>query len=120
MTARQRGGPPKKVMAPAATTGATTTTTKCSQHSESVAERRRRRAAAWRSPVLWCGCCKDPHTNKHRGGPAPWGYAAAAKHLADRGLLPAPPADVEQLRDMWRDGDRELATQIAAEWAVGA
>lgn len=65
-------------------------------------------------PACGCGC---PAT--HRPGPAPWGYRDAAQHLSERGLLPAPPDDLEQLRTMWKCEDtRELAAAIATGWAV--
>jgi|SRR5690625_3658125 len=108
--------PPKKVMPPGNPGG---TTSRCDQ-SSTAAELRRRRNASHRLELLDCRCCRDPHTHRHRGGPREWGYSLAAAHLHDLGLLPAPPAAVQQLRSMWRDGDRELAALIATAWAVTA
>lgn len=82
---------------------------------------RRRHAAAQRLPRLDCGCCSDPWSNRHRSGPRPWGYALAVAHLADHGLLPAPPDGLDELRTLWRaEETRELAAVIAECWGVAA
>ncbi|MBS9533544.1 hypothetical protein KIH27_08075 [Mycobacterium sp. M1] len=77
---------------------------------------KRRRAASRRLAVLACGCA-DPWTHR----PAPSGYVQAAQHLAACGLLPAPPATVAELRELWRDdATRDLAAAIATGWEVTA
>lgn len=117
------GGPPDKCEAPAPDRKpAPTTTHQLSQDtatSDTVVQHRRRRGASRRLEQLHCGCCTDPHTTRHRPGPAPRGYQLAAEHLDAAGLLAAPPDDLELLRELWRDDrTRELAGGIASAWAV--
>lgn len=73
---------------------------------------RLRRAAASRLPLLACGRA-DPC---QYGAPCS-GYSAAAMHLIDHGLLPAP--NRAGLEAMWRHGGRarQLAELIAERWA---
>lgn len=80
---------------------------------------KRRREGSRRLPALVCGH-RDPLDASHRGGPAPWGYQPAVEHLDAAGLLAAPPADLDQLRQLWRDGNAELAAAITAAWQVSA
>lgn len=48
------------------------------------------------------------------------GYAEAAAHLLDHGLLPAP--NLAAMRDMWKadDGSRRVARTIAECWEMAA
>lgn len=76
----------------------------------------RRREASRRLVILDTGHA-DPW-RPYRGSVG--AYADAAAHLAAAGLLPAPPLDIEQLRELWRSGkpQRDLAARIAAAWGV--
>lgn len=80
-----------------------------------VADTDRRRDASRRLPILDTGRSDPWHYPPPSGG-----YTDAAQHLDAVGLTPAPPADFEQLRDMWRAGDqqRNLAGRIARCWGV--
>jgi hypothetical protein len=51
-------------------------------------------------------------------GPAHRGYEAAARHLLDYGLTPAP--NLPALRAMWKAGaeSRRVAQVIAERWAA--
>lgn len=110
MTAPPTGGLPGNDRAPGADTRGN------GGDADQLSAMKRRRAAAQRLAILPCGCA-DPWTHR----PAPAGYTLAARHLAACGLLPAPPATVAELRELWRDDDtRTLATAIAAAWEVTA
>ncbi len=76
---------------------------------------RNRRAAAQRLPVLGCGRSDPWHYE-----PMTAGYAAAARHLMEQGLTPAP--DVPALQELWQHGgeDQRLAVTIAERWQASA
>lgn len=89
----------------------------------------RRRAASRRLPVLDCGRSDPWHyptlsNPKHVSDlPSEWGergYAAAAHHLIELGLTPAPNRD--GLRRMWRRGGchRRAATLVAQAWELAS
>jgi hypothetical protein len=83
----------------------------------------RRRAASRRLPVLECGRA-DPWYYESANGVRQFpleltdGYVAAAHHLLDLGLTPAP--NLEGLRQMWRRGSchRRDAARIAQAWEL--
>jgi hypothetical protein len=86
-------------------------------HSTAIAqELPRRRATSWRLPVLQCGR-SDPWFYPE---PGERGYAAAAHHLLELGLTPAPSLD--GLRLMWkRSGNgRRMAQVVAERWGLVA
>jgi hypothetical protein len=75
---------------------------------------RRRRESSRRLPVLESGYA-DPW---RRSQSPVAGYSAAAEHLTELGLLPAP--DTLALRDMYRRGGhhRRVAEHIATAWEL--
>jgi hypothetical protein len=87
---------------------------------------RRRRASSYRLPPFGECSCRDPWTCRHYDAPpgslarTTDGYCAAAQHLIDLGLVPAP--DLGAMRLMWRrDAEqRRLARYIASRWEVAA
>lgn len=102
------------------TSAAATTAT-----NEYIAALRRRRNASYRLPVLECGCSSDPftcrcHDSDQMSESSVDGYAAAAQHLLNQGLLPAP--NVPALRVMWgrRGADQRLARTVAEHWEMVA
>lgn len=101
------------------------TTTTGSDASHYIAGTRRRRSATIRVPRYSDKCaCRDPWTCSHDGNAMSEhdvdGYRAAAQHLLDAGLAPAP--NVPALRAMWRRGneERRLARTISERWEVAA
>lgn len=85
-----------------------------------IAGLRRRRNATYRLPPLDCGCV-DPWScgssrNLREGHAA--SYSAAAEHLLNLGLTPAP--NIPAMRELWqRSGDdRRLVQTIAERWEV--
>jgi hypothetical protein len=96
----------------------------CSHHATptgnddtgSARQARRRRATSWRLPELECRQ-SDPWFYPE---PGERGYAAAAHHLLELGLTPAPERD--GLRLMWKLGGhcRRAAGLIAQRWEMTA
>jgi hypothetical protein len=82
----------------------------------SVRQARRRRVTSWRLPVLECRL-SDPWFYPE---PGDRGYAAAAHHLLELGLTPAP--NLDGLRLMWRRSgrSRQAAGLIAQRWGMAA
>jgi hypothetical protein len=113
MTDLQKGAPEREEPGPTPETGpnhkalADTTT---NTGNDTAMARRLRRAASWRLPEL--GGRSDPWWHE----PPTAGYEAAAVHLLDHGLLPAP--DRDGLRQMWRRGahHRQAAVRVAQAW----
>jgi len=88
---------------------------KATSHAACISNYTRRRGASRRLPVLSTGRA-DPW----RWQPVSVGYAAAAAHLIELGLIPAP--NVDALRAMWRVGGyhRQTAEVIAERWGMTA
>ena len=93
----------------------------CSHHATptrnddtgSARQARRRRAASWRLPEL-----ESRRSDPWWYAPPTAGYEAAADHLLELGLMPAPNRD--GLRAMWKRGGhhRRGAERIAHAWAL--
>lgn len=119
-----RGGPPGGGGPTPEAADHTTNTT--SRHQETgsaeyIAGLRRRRAATYRLPQLECGCVETwPHKcdSQEPSEQSVDGYAAAARHLLDYSLLPAP--QLAEMRRLWnRKGrDRQLVQHIAERWVA--
>jgi hypothetical protein len=77
---------------------------------------RRRRRESWRLPELDCRR-SDPWFYPE---PGERGYEAAAHHLLEHGLIPAPNVPAMQL--MWRRSDRSrrAAGLIAQRWGLAS
>ncbi len=76
-------------------------------------------------PVSRCGCIRDPEHDVHRCSSEITdvmidAYSAAAQHLLDHGVTPAP--NVPAMRVMWRRGgaDQRLARRISERWEMVA
>jgi hypothetical protein len=113
----QRTGPAKKEGAPEGPNVEisghhTTNTLDIIDDNGSVRQARLRRAASWRLPPKKSGYRSDPWFYE----PPTAGYVAAAHHLLDHGLIPAPNIAAMQL--MWRQGgpQRRAAARIAEAW----
>jgi hypothetical protein len=90
--------------------------TRVPKGSETLRQLHLRRAAAHRLPVLASG-----HSDPWRyAPPTAAGYAEAAAHLLEHGMLPAPNRD--GLQAMWRSGGRsqQAAVYIARAWELVA
>jgi hypothetical protein len=99
--------------------GTASHTTRTSNHYEAGKSKfnpRNRRRASWRLPVLDSGR-SDPWWYPE---PDERGYPAAAHHLIELGLTPAPHRDGLHL--MWRRGgrSRQAAELIAQRWEVAS
>jgi hypothetical protein len=84
-----------------------------------VAAWKRRHAAARRLEPLESGLV-DPWMARLDERPSADTYAAAARHLLEHGLTPAP--DIEAMRTLWRRSqeDRELVRTISSRWEMSA
>jgi hypothetical protein len=110
--------PPERESRPAGNGTASNSTSPSGSHSTVYTRQlRARRAASWRLPALDHTGLSDPW---HYDASGIGNYAAAAAHLLEQGLTPAP--DLEALRVMRRRGGhhRRNAETITERWGLAS
>jgi hypothetical protein len=84
-----------------------------------IAGLHRRRSATYRIPRFDHCPCVDPWTCRcQQPELTTESYVAAAHHLLDLDLPPAP--DLPAMRALWRRGERNLVRDITSRWEVAA